>query len=274
MCRSLLANYISWAAEDLDFLSCGNDLSNCQRSAFPAAYKPISCQHPMNPAHLIALIFIPFFHLSWKMSFCWCTPFVYGMYCQSSVSFCPYRISFGSVVRPQCYDFINQIKYILCRRERTSIVPNTSHTHTHTCPMIWCGAQLMFILMSQPRLIDSNADGPDQFEMWSSITSIRRFISQSQYSISASLVSIISKLSNSSIDTSKSYPVQHRHHHPHSTHSQQTWPSLSSSVLNKSHVVSKCLEFHAQLLYQQPHSEIEQFQKLFYFRSLERLVVK
>ena len=131
MCRSLLANYISWAAEDLDFLSCGNDLSNCQRSAFPAAYKPISCQHPMNPAHLIALIFIPFFHLSWKMSFCWCTPFVYGMYCQSSVSFCPYRISFGSVVRPQCYDFINQIKYILCRRERTSIVPNTSHIHRH-----------------------------------------------------------------------------------------------------------------------------------------------
>ena len=200
MCRSLLANYISWAAEDLDFLSCGNDLSNCQRSAFPAAYKPISCQHPMNPAHLIALIFIPFFHLPWKMSFCWWSPILYRLYCQSSVSFCPYRISFGSVVRPQCYDFINQIKYILCRRERTSIVPNTSHTHTHTCPMIWCGAQLMFILMSQPRLIDSNADGPDQFEMWSSITSIRRFISQSQYSISASLVSIISKLSNSSID--------------------------------------------------------------------------
>ena len=142
----------------------------------------------------------PFFHLRWKMSFCWCSPIFYRMYCQSSVSFCPYRISFGSVVRPQCYDFINQIKYILCRRERTSIVPNTSHTHRHTCPMIWCGAQLMFILMSQPRLIDSNADGPDQFEMWSSITSIRRFISQSQYSISASLVSIILKLSNSSID--------------------------------------------------------------------------
>ena len=82
---------------------------------------------------------------------------------------------------------------------RTKYITHT-HTHTDTCPMIWCGAQLMFILMSQPRLIDSNADGPDQFEMWSSITSIRRFISQSQYSISASLVSIISKLSNSSID--------------------------------------------------------------------------
>ena len=73
----------------------------------------------------------PFFHLRWKMSFCWCSPIFYRMYCQSSVSFCPYRISFGSVVRPQCYDFINQIKYILCRRERTSIVPNTSHTHRH-----------------------------------------------------------------------------------------------------------------------------------------------
>ena len=156
---------------------------------------------------------------------------------------------------------INRTKYI-------------THTHRHTCPMIWCGAQLMFILMSQPRLIDSNADGPDQFEMWSSITSIRRFISQSQYSISASLVSIISKLSNSSIDTSKSYPVHHRHHHFHSSHFQKTSSSRSSSVLNKSHVVSKCLEFHAQLLYQQPRSKIEQFQKLFYFHSLERPVVK
>ena len=87
----------------------------------------------------------PFFHLRWKMSFCWCSPIFYRMYCQSSVSFCPYRISFGSVARPQCYDFINQIKYII--RSRRSDINLTKYI-THMPPMIWRDARLMFILVT------------------------------------------------------------------------------------------------------------------------------
>ena len=42
-----LANYISWEA-DLDFLTTGNDLSCCHRSAFPG-YKPTSLHAPNDP---------------------------------------------------------------------------------------------------------------------------------------------------------------------------------------------------------------------------------
>ena len=54
ICTSVLANSISWET-DLDFLTSGNDLSCCHRSAF-LAYKPTSFYPPNDPsAHLITL---------------------------------------------------------------------------------------------------------------------------------------------------------------------------------------------------------------------------
>ena len=54
ICTSVLANSISWET-DLDFLTSGNDLSCCHRSAF-LAYKPTSFYAPNDPsAHLITL---------------------------------------------------------------------------------------------------------------------------------------------------------------------------------------------------------------------------
>ena len=139
----------------------------------------------------------------------------------------PYRISFGSVARPQCYDFINQIKYII--RPRRSDINLTKYI-THMPPMIWRDARLMFILVTATT---NRSRCRWTRSIWNAI--INNFDTHIHYTASQCSISISTKF----------WPFCH-------------WASLSSSVSflsssvwNKSDVVSKCFEFFDQLLYQQ-----------------------